>query len=143
LKSEGYEVLVEDQNSFQLAGKNGGILAGKADILAINGEDLLVIDCKTGQEKNSDKLQVLLYMLCLPESHGRCLGKRLRGEVQYRTNSVSVPANKLDDRFRLQVKRLMDLATGKTPPDVKSQVPENVASVTFLKSNVQNELSRS
>ena len=66
LEEEGYEVFLEDQNSFTLESKHGVTLAGKADIVAIRDDDAVVIDCKTGQQRNSDVTQVKLYMLALP-----------------------------------------------------------------------------
>jgi hypothetical protein len=58
------------------------------------------VDCKTGKERHSDKLQVLIYMLVLPISHEACEGVPVRGEVQYTSNRVPIGADGVGDEFR-------------------------------------------
>jgi hypothetical protein len=96
LEEDGYEVFLEGQNSFLLEGRTGVKLAGKADIVAIKDDDAVVIDCKTGQQRNSDVTQVKLYMLALPLANQRHRGLVLRGEVQYRSHAISIPCNAID-----------------------------------------------
>ena len=97
LISQGYKVFLEDQNSFALTGKSGATLSGKADIVAIKGSDALVIDCKTGQQRNSDVTQVKLYMLALPLANERHRGLFFRGEVQYKDKTVPIPSEAIND----------------------------------------------
>src|SRR5262249_48627457 len=66
LRADGYTVYVEDENAFKLQGKNGCTLAGKADLVAVRNGHVIVIDCKTGQQRASDQQQVLIYMWGLP-----------------------------------------------------------------------------
>jgi PD-(D/E)XK nuclease superfamily len=82
LREEGWKVWVEDQNKFTIRGRTA-TLAGKPDLVAIKGEVVRVIDCKTGSRKGSDFLQVLIYLLLLPRVHPECRGKLLSGEVRY------------------------------------------------------------
>src|SRR4051794_32131041 len=63
-RADGYEVTVEDQNSFQLDGK-AGTLAGKPDIVAMKGNAAVIVDTKTGQPRASDIAQVMVYMWAL------------------------------------------------------------------------------
>ena len=116
LRGQGYAVYLEGQNDFRLRGNNGATLSGKADIVAVKGDDAFVIDCKTGKERTSDKLQVLTYMLALPLSATHCRGLRLRGEVQYRDAVVGIPASEVDDAFREMVKGAMDVAASDEAP---------------------------
>jgi len=116
LRAQGYTVYLEGQNEFRLRGANGATLAGKADIVAVKGDSAFVVDCKTGKERNSDKLQVLLYMLALPHGPAHCRGRRLGGEVQYREAVVPIAAAKVDDGFRLMVKEAMDIAAAAQAP---------------------------
>ena len=116
LRDQGYAVYLEGQNDFRLKGANGATLAGKADIVAVGRTDAVVIDCKTGKERNSDKLQVLLYMLALPLTAVHCRGRQLRGEVRYRDDGVGVAASSVDDEFRAMVKDAMDLAAAPSAP---------------------------
>ena len=50
--ASGYDVFTEIQNAFRLQGKNA-VLAGRPDLLIVNGDDVLIIDVKTGQERPS------------------------------------------------------------------------------------------
>ena len=44
----GYTVFTENQNSFRLRGKSA-TLAGKPDLIAVKGQDVVIIDAKTGK----------------------------------------------------------------------------------------------
>jgi len=111
LLSEGYEVYLEDQNSFAMIGNNGATLAGKADIVAIKGDDVIVVDCKTGRCRNSDITQVKLYMLSLPIANELHRGKVLRGQVQYKDSTVDIPHQEITDQsFLNSLRTLMQLA---------------------------------
>lgn len=116
LRDEGYEVFVEGQNDFRLEGRNGATLSGKADIVAMRGDDAFVVDCKTGGDKNSDKIQVLLYMLALPIRTPHCRGRRLRGEVQYRSGVVPIPAEAVDAQLKERLRKYMDIAASSEAP---------------------------
>jgi len=116
LREQGYAVYLEGQNDFRLKGNNGATLSGKADIVAVKGDDAFVVDCKTGKERTSDKLQVLLYMLALPLSAPHCRSRRLRGEVQYREAVVPIAASQVDDAFRDMVRSSMDVAASAEAP---------------------------
>ena len=110
LSKEGYEVFVEDQNSFQARGKSGIIVAGKPDIIAIRGEEAIFEDCKTGRKRDSDHYQVLIYMLLahLPQIPN---GARKTARIVYKdsilnANLAFLP--QLGDRLRDLVLRLSD-----------------------------------
>jgi hypothetical protein len=101
LRAKGYAVYVEDQNKFTLKGRVA-TLQGKPDIVAIlNNEDrsgsgphppydALVVDCKSGKQRDSDRFQVLIYMMMLPLTHLGCKGKILRGELEYQDDRVAI-----------------------------------------------------
>lgn len=116
LRAQGYEVYLEGQNDFRLQGHSGATLSGKADIVALKDIDACVIDCKTGAERHSDKLQVLLYMLALPLTVSHCKGRELRGEVQYRDDVVAIAPSAVDEAFRESLKSHMALAASEEAP---------------------------
>ena len=91
LRAEGWTVFIEDQNKFTLKGK-AAVLSGKPDIVAVRQDERLVIDCKTGRERDSDVWQVMLYLFALPLVGHRAVpaGSVLRGEVQYRVRSIPI-----------------------------------------------------
>lgn len=87
LRQAGWVVREEEAAAFKLKGKAGD-LAGKPDIAAVKGEEGLVVDAKSGRQRESDAWQVLVYLLALPLSWGK--GIRWRGEVQYKGRAVDV-----------------------------------------------------
>jgi len=118
LRAQGYSVSKEGQNSIMVTGRNGAVLAGKPDIVAINGNDAVVVDCKTGSQKSSDIQQVLVYMLFLPQSNPQIKGHTLRGELCYKTGDiVRVAHDSLDAGFKQQLGALMKIASESCPPE--------------------------
>lgn len=121
LRNEGYEVFVEDQNKFTLKGKSCTI-GGKPDIVAIKMEtdsqgvdleDVVVVDAKGGKPRDSDHFQVLIYMLILPLTHPRCLGKAVRGEIQYIGERLDIDV--LPNRQRQMILNTIERIASETP----------------------------
>jgi CRISPR/Cas system-associated exonuclease Cas4 (RecB family) len=114
LKSDGYEVYVEEQNKFNIKGK-AATLGGKPDLVAVRDTDAIVIDCKTGQQRNSDYFQVLTYMLFLPLTHSACKEKTLAGELQYRNHSQRIEPRQLTDELRAMILSKIKRVGGSAP----------------------------
>jgi hypothetical protein len=120
LVAAGYRVTVEEQNDFKLRGSTGAVFAGKPDLIATVGEEVLVVDCKTGAQQPWHNLQVMIYMLCLPHARRGLSAKQIVGRVQYPDSAVEIPADRLDDTFRAEFKRVMGVIGGSDSP---RQVP--------------------
>lgn len=119
LREEGYQVSVEDQNSFRIEGKNGAIISGKPDIVAIRGQDVCIVDCKTGKEKPSDKTQVLIYMLLLPFSKAykeKVREAQIRGKIQYQHHRADISTEQVNDKFKSVFRNAMGMAAMTYPP---------------------------
>lgn len=116
LEAEGLTVYAEDQNSFRVEGKTGIVVSGKADIVAITEDAALVEDCKTGNPKNSDHMQVMIYMLMLPVAAGHCKGRSLEGRIIYKDSTVDVPSSKVDDGLRQLFKKTVLTVGGPEAP---------------------------
>ena len=114
LRAAGYKVFVEDQNKFALKGK-AATVGGKPDIVAILGDEALVVDCKTGATHATDALQVLVYMLILPLVHAACKGKRVTGEVRYKDHVTTIPADALTPDLRELIRGTITRAGGAAP----------------------------
>lgn len=124
LENAGYTVYLEGQNEFKIEGKFA-ILKGKPDIVAVRAMsvepmrgpdpglpttampmpasyDVLVVDCKTGREKDSDRWQLLCYLFgyTIAEHPGFPKGNPVRGEVEYRDKSYHVKAEQFTPRER-------------------------------------------
>jgi len=119
LRGQGYDVFVEGQNKFSLKGR-AATLGGVPDLVAVRGGEGLVVDCKSGQRRDSDAFQVLTYMLVLPLTHPSCQGVTLAGEVQYRDGLLPIPSEKLDDQMKGLIRATIERIGGATPP---SKVP--------------------
>lgn len=116
LQAEGLIVYLEDQNSFRVEGKTGIVVSGKADIVAVIEDAAFVEDCKTGNPKNSDHMQVMIYLLMLPLALDYCKGRVLEGRIIYKDATVDVPFVKVDDELKQLFKKTVLKVGGKTPP---------------------------
>ncbi len=114
LKQEKYQVFVERQNSFNLKGR-AATLAGVADIVAVRGDEARVIDCKTGEQKDSHRFQLLTYMMVLPLTHSACRGRSLAGELQYRATSAHIMPDQLTDELKASIRTVIERVAGEEP----------------------------
>jgi hypothetical protein len=110
------EVRVESQNSFQYRHASGAVLAGKPDIVAIEGMELIVNDCKTGKPKMSDQLQVQIYMHVLPVCFPDLALYTIRGRVVYPNHSVEIAPCAVDAGFVDHLDYFIELVGGEDQP---------------------------
>ena len=94
----GLRTFVEDQNSFRLRG-DAATLAGKPDLIAVNGTRAVISDAKTGQPRPSHQAQVMLYMYAVPRALPQHAGRVFEGAVVYQDHEVRIPAEAVDDDF--------------------------------------------
>ena len=114
LRAEGWDVYVENQNKFTLKGR-AATLGGVPDIVAVRGIEGLVIDCKSGKQRNSDSFQVLTYMRVLPITHAACKDVTLAGEVEYRDSSLCIEPDQLTDELKGILRGLIERLGSDTP----------------------------
>lgn len=120
LRSQGYVVKVEEQNSFKLEGKSS-TLAGKPDIVALKHDEkrALVVDEKSGKVKPQDIWQVRIYVLALRRTFLK--GYTIDGEVEYRGSSNFVDAASHTNEIEEKIFSLTRLVGGdEAPPRVPS-----------------------
>jgi hypothetical protein len=123
-RTSGHTVTLENQNSFKLKGKNGAVLAGKADVVASLNDTVCILDCKTGMPKHSDKIQVMIYLLVLPLVRPEFKEKVFVGRVCYKDHYVDLPAESVDDDFKTSFRRTMESLSVNTPPAKVPSFPE-------------------
>lgn len=82
LRELGWSATIEDQNKMYVVGQTADV-GGKPDIVAQLGSDVLVNDCKTGRQRDSDYWQVLTYMMNLTLPRARFAGRPVTGAVVY------------------------------------------------------------
>lgn len=82
LEDAGWQVAVEDQNEFKIEGELA-VVAGKPDIVATQPGHTLIVDGKTGKERESDWWQVFIYLYAWRTKLKDAVGD-LRGIVAYK-----------------------------------------------------------
>lgn len=115
LRAASFTVYVEEQNKFSLPGR-AATLGGVPDLVAVRGREGLVIDCKSGKQRNSDAFQVLTYMRVLPFTHVACRELTLAGEVQYRESSLRIAPTQLTDELKGLIRSTIERVGGDEPP---------------------------
>lgn len=120
LEADGWTVMVEDQNAFKLEGASA-VVAGKPDIVATKAGQVMVVDGKTGRERESDLWQVLFYLFAIPKSRPDLVGE-LVGEVQYAKGDVRITVTPADlDEVRMG--QLLDLIKTVAGADAPPKTP--------------------
>ncbi|MQF48319.1 PD-(D/E)XK nuclease family protein [SAR202 cluster bacterium AC-647-N09_OGT_505m] len=99
LEGDGYEVFSEGQNDFRLLGRTGAYLVGRPDFVAVRDTTGLIVDAKTGQPRDSDSAQVLLYMWAVPRALNQYSEIRFSGQLAYQTHTVDIPDSSINDSF--------------------------------------------
>jgi len=126
LEIDGWKVKIEDQNSFKIemtTNKNEKyILAGKPDIIAMkklkNDKELILIeDIKTGKQRGSDSIQVMLYMMIIADLFAINFEENIvEGVVIYNNNTINIPFSKITDNFKKEVIQLLEKISGGVAP---------------------------
>lgn len=114
LEADGWTVTVEDQNAFKLEGAVA-VVAGKMDLVAVKDDRVLVVDGKTGRQRESDIWQVLLYLFALPKCRPD-LPAQLEGEVHYRKEDVSLTPEELTEERLEEIVGLIKTVGGDEAP---------------------------
>ena len=110
----GYTVYTEDQNSFRLRGKYA-TLAGKPDLIAVKGNDFVIIDAKTGKPNPAHSAQVLIYQYAVPRALPEYREVEFRGHVIYPDGNVQIPASGVDGKFIERLGSLIRRLADETP----------------------------
>ena len=110
----GYIVCTEGQNSFRLRGKFA-TMAGKPDLIAVKGQDVVIVDAKTGKPSPSHAAQVMIYQYAVPKALDRYRGMEFRGHVIYPDANVQIPASGIDGKFVERLGALIRRLAAETP----------------------------
>lgn len=116
LTADGWQVFLEAQNKFTLHGK-AATVGGVADIVAVRGTEVRVVDCKSGKPRDKDFWQVCLYLMILPLTHDACKAPaRLVGEVRYRDHSLWIQPEEFTADIRAKIAEQIRETGGALPP---------------------------
>jgi len=114
----GETALREDQNQFTVTRPSGLVISGKPDLVTSDTQGHhKVWDAKTGSPRQSDVVQVMLYMMCLPHSSALHRGRQFAGCVYYGSaTKTDIPQKAIDKAFADQVTYFLNiLESAKSP----------------------------
>jgi hypothetical protein len=118
LRSEGWQVARENQNWFELPLRNGVVLTGKPDLVALDPSGAVSIrDAKTGKPRASDVAQVLIYMWAWPQLRPEQTILSVSGEV-VQSNGVrkQLPAPLANSSFGAKIEYFAAILGGTAAP---------------------------
>jgi hypothetical protein len=95
----GERAFLEGENQIRYTAPSGVVVVGKPDLIAVSKGRPTVYDVKTGKQKASNEVQVLLYMYLLPQAVPAYRGTRPAGCVVYNDSRVEIPAEAVDEAF--------------------------------------------
>jgi hypothetical protein len=115
----GERVYREGQNYCQVRQPSGLTVAGKPDLVTIdNSGHCSVYDVKTGNPRQSDIIQVMLYMMMLPYGVRMYRGKCFTGCVVYKDSArLEIPARVVNEAFQEQVAYFLNILESPDPPE--------------------------
>jgi hypothetical protein len=114
----GEGIYRENQNEFKGRRPSGLVIAGRPDLITVDqGDHCTVYDVKTGKPRQSDIIQVMLYMMFLPYASPLYEGKELSGCVVYKDGSKSdIPHKTINDAFQKNVTYFLDILESADAP---------------------------
>ncbi len=117
-EKQGETVYREGQNKFLAKRPSGLAVAGTPDLISMEPQTghCTVFDIKTGNPRQSDIIQVALYMMFLPYATGLYKGKKLDGCVVYKTGHSEVPHPIIDDKFKKNVTYFLNILESSIAP---------------------------
>ncbi len=119
------QVLVEGQTQFYFETPQSGlVVSGKPDLLAISGKTVEVCDCKTGQPRGSDGVQIMIYMYCIPRSKPELREKTLKGQIVYADHRVDIPPSVINEEFEKNFGYFLDILDSDEPANKVSSARE-------------------
>lgn len=123
LKDEGKEVLFGNQIRFRLE-VNDLILTGEPDLVAYSEKETGIYDCKTGSPRDSDQIQVMLYLYYLPRFKPEIFNvEEVKGYLIYRDQKVEIPASAIDQEFKENLQYFLGILERDEEPS-KSPSPQ-------------------
>ena len=107
---QGYSTIKEKPIKYKVPNSNI-IISGKLDCV-IEKNEIIVYDCKTGKERLSDQVQVMIYMYLL--SNTEPSKKQIKGVVMYKDKKIEIPY--LPKDFEENFNFFVDILSSQTPP---------------------------
>jgi len=115
--AKGEKVFVEDANRFSLEIKPKLTLNGKPDLIALSEDKAIVYECKSGVQRDSYQIQLMIYLYCLPRCFNQYKNIKLEGCLVYYPNTrIEVSQSIIDERFIDHLNYWLNILDADTPP---------------------------
>ena len=111
LIKEKYNPIIEQFINYKMPNSDITI-AGKPDCIIEKEDEIIIYDCKTGKERASDQVQVMVYMYLL--SKGEFHGKQSKGVVIYKDKKIEIP--NLPENFEDNFNFFVNILSSPKPP---------------------------
>ncbi len=98
-QKKGERVFLEGENQIRYNAPHGVTVVGRPDLITIKDDSPTIYDVKTGQQKASDQIQVMIYMHFLPLTIEAYRGKKPAGCVDYNETRLKIPRDVVDAKF--------------------------------------------
>lgn len=113
----GEKVLIEGQTKFWFKRPGSALnLNGQPDLVTMDDNIVRVFDCKGGQPRTADLIQVRLYMHCLKECVVPFRDRQFEGMAVYKTHRTGVPWYSVDREFMDNFHYFLDILDSNEVP---------------------------
>ncbi|MFQ4136315.1 PD-(D/E)XK nuclease family protein [Nodosilinea sp. PGN35] len=117
LRQEGFIVYTEDSNECRMRSKAGVSISGKPDIIAIRGDEVLIVDIKTGRPAAKDIAQVQIYMAMVPAVKLHGITDVPAGRLVYSDGPFDIDPAQITPEFKTQISELIQAVAQDVPPE--------------------------
>ena len=114
LGAERKTVYIESQNLFNLKGSVATV-GGKPDLIAEDDDSVTIFEAKTGQPRESDQVQAMIYMYAVPLAFPRYRDKSIEGAIAYREREVTIPSHAVSEGFKTSLVALINRLSSEMP----------------------------
>lgn len=113
----GEEIFVEGKNRFGVEVKPGIFLEGQPDLITISEDNVTMYDCKTGEQKTSHQIQLMIYMYYVFHYLNKYPNLNPKGCLRYNQGfKVEVPDTLIDEKFIKNLNYFIAILSGEEPP---------------------------
>lgn len=113
----GEELFVESGARFSFEVSPGVFLEGVPDLITVSDRDVAVYDCKTGEQKASHQIQVMLYMYYIFHRLNKYPGLNPKGYIRYSHGlEMEVPDSLIDEKFAKDLDYFIEILSDEKPP---------------------------
>lgn len=113
-REQGCQVSHEAQNHFTIQGKVAAI-AGKPDLIALQGDLVWITDVKASRPRASDAVQVMIYMYLLPIVRPGLQETTVKGLVVYGDREQEIQPEEVDPAFVQSLQGLIHRMAAREP----------------------------